>query len=215
MRIRHHLLASAGLVGLLSAAAVAAPPGGGGRPGGMPSQSHPAAPSMPAGRPATAPSPLGGATSAPDTDRGRSEGKGRTDTATAGTRTTGAVVSFSGTTLTLKLPNGTTKTFTVSANAGGQLRPGTPVVVTTNPSGGVLAIVPANQSITGTVVGVTKTAVTLMLPNGRTQTVNVASQAAAHMNLAPGSAVTLTSNNGGMTATKIFVHPSPRPAPTR
>ncbi|HEV2262875.1 MAG TPA: hypothetical protein VGR69_11365 [Candidatus Rubrimentiphilum sp.] len=215
MRIRHYIpLAGAGLAALLSAAALAAPPGGvgGGRPGTMP-----AVPPVgrPIGRPATAPNPngtppVGRATNAPDTDRGRSEGKGRTDT----TRTMGTVASFTGTTLTLKLPTGITKTFTVNAHARGQLKPGAAVVVTTRPnSSSVVSIVPANQSVTGTVVGTTKTTVTLKLPNGRTQTISVASQAAAHMNLTPGSVVTVMSNNGGMTATKIIVRPRPTPSP--
>jgi hypothetical protein len=168
---------------------------------GLPSQSNQGTAHNPNGRP-----PSGAATSAPDTDRGNSEGKGRTDT--AGSHAfVGSVTAFNGTTLTLKLPNGTTKTFTVDAHAHGQLRAhnGQNVAIHVDAQGRVTQIAPADQTISGKVSGVTKNTVTLTLPNGRTQTIGIASQAAAHISLMPGAQATIVSHDGGRTASSITV----------
>ena len=208
------IAAMAALAGLLfTTQAMAAPPGGGGGrppsagpPGGMPGN-MPGFPHMPSGLPNTVPSPLGRPSSAPpDTDRGRSENKGKTDQ-TPSNRTAGTVASFSGTTLTLTLPTGVTKTFTVDAHAFGQLKPqaGQRVVVQSDGTGKVMAVMPADETVSGTVLGSTRQTVTLRLPNGQTRTITVASAAASRLNLQPGMQVTLVSHDAGQTAASVVV----------
>ena len=183
------------------------PPGGvsGGRPagipGGMPQGIHPNGPPSSinpnSGVPATTPA----------TGRGQSgTAPGRTASSTHSKPVVGKVASFSGTTLTLTLPTGVTKTFTVDAHAFGQLKPepGTPVAVASEDGTNADSIVPANQAIQGTVSAVTRNSVTMTLPNGNTVTVVVPAQAAAHVPLKPGSQAILISHDGGFSADEFF-----------
>ncbi|HET7812919.1 MAG TPA: hypothetical protein VFL13_00945 [Candidatus Baltobacteraceae bacterium] len=114
----------------------------------------------------------------------------------------GKVTAVTGSTLTLTLPNGTSKTFKVSASAFGQNKPklGQRLAVAADAQGNATSIMVADQSIRATVASVAKNGVTLKLPNGRTVTMNVASQAVAHMHLTPGQHVTLTTHDGGQTS---------------
>ena len=181
---------------------------GGGPPGGMPGASRNPNPFPPMRQPDANPNgtmPIGKATTPPDTDRGRSEGKGRTDSTMHGKPAIGRVASFSGSTLTLTLPNGTVKTFQVDPHAYGQLKPklGQNLAVETKNGTQASSVVPADQMISGTVISSTLTSVTLKLPNGQTRTIAVAPQAAARMNLSPGVPITVTSHDGGMSAASI------------
>lgn len=175
---------------------------GGGPPGGMPGAARIPNTTTPNGMP-----PIGRPTSAPDTDRGRSEGKGQTDTTSHGKPVIGKVASFNGSTLTLTLPNGTTKTFTVDPHAFGQLRPtpGQNVAVETNNGTEASSVVAADQTISGTVTATSLTSVTIQLPNGQTRTISVAPQAATRMNLSPGVPVTVVSHDGGASAATIRI----------
>jgi molybdopterin-binding protein len=125
-----------------------------------------------------------------------------TQASAAVSTTVGKVAAFNGTTLTLTLPNGTTKSFTVDAHAYGRLRPqnGEAVAVQTDARGNVVGIAAAKQRSSATVTGVSKNDVTLKLPNGRTLTVAVAPQAAAHMNLTPGAQVSVSTHDGFQSA---------------
>jgi len=196
---------------LLWPASVGAHPGGGppgGTPGGPPV-------GTPGGPPPGVPIsnsngalPIGKATSAPDTDRGHSEGKGRTDVA-PGKPTIGRVATFSGTTLTLTLPTGVSKTFTVDAHAFGQLNvhKGAELAVTSSDGVYATSVTPAEQTIRGTVesVSANTSQVTLSLPNGKTLTIMVAPEAAAHMALSKGIPLTLASHDGGFSADPVVV----------
>ena len=155
-----------------SASAALARPGGG-PPGGGPGAAgaHNPNGTPPIGKPAT----LG-----PDTDRGHSEGKGRTDT--AGKHFLGRVTTIRGEAVTILMPTGTVRTFTVGTALLPTVRVGERVVLFTR-SGGVLVTraAPAVQTVRGTLVGVGKTTVTVLLPNGRMHTITVAPEAAENM----------------------------------
>ena len=219
-------IAGAALAAMLSLSLVAfadargGPPGGGGRPGGIPVGGPPGG--MPGGAripnalpPVTHPNstnpngtpPIGKPTSAPDTDRGRSEGKGQTDTTSHRKPVVGKVASFNGSTLTLTLPNGTTKTFTVDPHAFGQLKPkqGQNVAVEIKNGSEASSVVAADQTIRGTVTASSLTSVTIKLPNGQTRTISIAPQAATRMNLSPGVPVTIVSHDGGASAAAISI----------
>lgn len=203
--MRKRLIGACAATALLGLASIAAAhPGGGpgGVPGGLPGHSAGVPGSI--GNPNGAP-PIGRATNAPDTDRGHSEGKGHTDLHQK--PTVGRVTSFNGSLLTLTLPNGSTKTFAVDSRAFGQLRPakGMRVAVTSNDGAHASLVVPADQTIRGTVSAISKDLVTLKLPNGRQETISVAPQAAANMNLTPGASVIMTSHDGGVTALRVSV----------
>lgn len=151
--------------------------------------------------------PVGRATGAPDTDRGHSEGKGHTDVLKRAMPTVGRVASLHGSRLTLSLPNGTRKTFSVDARAFGQMRParGESVAVESDDGMRASSIAPADRTIRGNLTAVSRDTVTLKLPNGRTQTIFVAPEAAARMNLSPGTPLTVISHDGGASATQIRV----------
>ncbi|GAC1389043.1 MAG: hypothetical protein NVSMB31_04360 [Vulcanimicrobiaceae bacterium] len=211
-RVAPAALAAALTAAFATGGALAAGRGAGGGPpagvgGGMMGQPHGPA-SMPGSNNPNGMPPIGRpASPGPDTDRGHSEGQGKNDQSVAANvrPTVGKVASFSGTTLTLKLPNGTTKTFTVNEHAFGQLKPaaGQDLAVRSKNGTDVDSVVPANTTITGSVKSVTRSAVTLLLPNGRTVTVNVAPQAVAHLKLTPGSQATLVSQDGGFSVSGI------------
>jgi len=169
-----------------------------GPPAGVPTHGMPASvPPVRVPMPITAPQPqmppqaMNRPATAPDMMRGRT--------------TVGRVTAFSGTTLTLMLPTGVTKTFTVDAHAFGQLKPkvGQNLAVRSEDGSRVGSAVVADQTIRGTVASTTRDSVTLTLPNGRTETLMVASQAATRMNLTPGSKVVVTTHDGGMSAAHI------------
>lgn len=177
-------------------------------PAGVPGDVH--APSLPnpggianPGNP-NGTTPVGAPGKRGDTDRGRSEGKGNDDLA-HGQRLVGKVASFHGSTLTLLLPNGTTKTYTVDPHAVGQMKPTRGESLAVESSDGMRAttIVDADQTIDGSVASMTKDSLTLRLPNGKTQTLSVAASALAHMNLQPGTDVRVTSHDGGASASRI------------
>lgn len=187
-------------------------PGGiGGPPGGMPGGAR--IPTtlppviQPNSRNPNGTPPVGKSTSAPDTARGRSEGKGQTDTTSHGKPVVGKVASFNGSTLTLTLPNGTTKTFTVDPHAFGQLKPkqGQNVAVEMKNGSEASSVVAADQTIRGTVTASSLTSVTIKLPNGQTRTISVAPQAATRMKLSPGVPVTIVSHDGGASAAAISI----------
>lgn len=142
-----------------------------------------------------------------DTDRGRSEGKGHNDTMHGKNVVVGTVVSLNGTLLTLRLPNGTTKTFTVNPRAFGQRtpQPGQQIAIRTNDGMRADSFADANQTIRGTIVAANTSMLTLKLPNGRTQTIWVAPSAATRINLTPGMPVTITTHDGGASAASIIV----------
>jgi len=221
--MKHHLRFIPALAAAVTlsagGSAWAAPPAGvpAGPPAGVPTHGMPSTlPPVTVPRPVTppqpqsAPQPVGAPSpgTAPDTDRGRSDGRGQTDATTHGRMTVGRVAAFSGTTLTLTLPTGVTKTFTVDAHAYGQLKPqvGQNLAVSSSDGTHVGAAVAADQTIRGTVSSVTRDTVTLMLPNGRSQTISVASQAATRMNLTPGTKVTIVSHDGGQSAAHIGIN---------
>ncbi len=151
--------------------------------------------------------PVGKAAGAPDTDRGRSEGKGHTDLLRQEKPTVGRVASFSGSRLTLSLPDGTSKTFSVDAHAFGQMRPtrGESVAVESGDGVHARSVAAADRTIRGSLTAVSRDTVTLKLPNGRTQTISVAPEAATRMNLSPGMPLTVISHDGGASATQIRV----------
>jgi len=107
----------------------------------------------------------------------------------------------------LTLPNGTTKTFTVDPHAFGQLKPqpGQKVAVDSQNGTEANSVVAADQTISGTVTAASLTSVTIQLPNGQTRTISVARQAAGRMNLTPGVPVTVTSHDGGASASEISI----------
>lgn len=191
----------------------AIPPAGvpAGPPAGVPSHGMPVTvPPVTVPRPATIPQPVGAPSpgTAPDTDRGRSEGRGQTDATMHGQLTVGRVAAFTGTTLTLTLPTGVMKTFTVDAHAFGQMKPqiGENLAVRSADGVRIGSAVAADQTIRGTVSSATRDTVTLMLPNGRTQTIAVASQASTRMNLTPGTKVTIVSHDGGRSAAQVAIN---------
>lgn len=132
---------------------------------------------------------------------GRSAQTGLRSSTTA-TTAVGTVTAFSGTTLTVTLPNRAVKTFTVDAHAAAamNLRRGAQVAVGLDAKGDVVSFAPANQTLHATVASVAKSNVTLRLPNGRSLTIALAPQAAARMNLTPGANVEVTTHDGFRTA---------------
>ncbi|MFN2529068.1 MAG: hypothetical protein ABR584_10180 [Candidatus Baltobacteraceae bacterium] len=212
-RTSHNSLAAAAICALVLSGSAAfahgGPPAGagGGRPGGMPQGvpgGMPQGINRPSGTPGSMNPNSAVPTTAPPTGRGQSgTAPGRTANTTSARPTVGKVASFSGTTLTLTLPTGQIKTFTVDAHAFGQLKPGTPVAVTSQDGTTADTIAPANQMVTGTVSSVTRNSVTMTLPNGKTVTVMVPSQAAGHIPLTPGSQAQIISNDGGFSASQV------------
>lgn len=199
----HGVGVGAGVSGGVSAGVnVGVPPAG--VPGGVhvPSAPNPGGITNPGNPNGTA--PIGAPGTRGDTDRGHSEGKGNNDLV-RGQRLIGKVASLQGSTLTLMLPNGTTKSFLVDPHAFGQMRPlrGKSVAIESSDGTRANTVVDADQTIDGSVTGMTKDSVTLRLPNGKTQTLSVAGAALAHMNLKPGTHVRVTSHDGGASASRI------------
>lgn len=136
---------------------------------------------------------------------GRSVGAAGGSSSTIAATSVGKVSAFSGNSLTLMLPNGTTKSFAVSAAGFGAALPrvGDRLAVSTDAAGNVVSIAAADQSLRATVTRITKNGVVLALANGRTIAVNLASKIVSKLKLKDGSAVDIATHDGGRTSTLI------------
>jgi len=125
-------------------------------------------------------------------------------------RVLATVTSISGTALKLTLWNGESKTFTLNADALPQLHPqvGQKVIVESDQAGAMVDIVPADQTITGTVVTSAANTVTLRLDGGQTRTFTLAASAALMLSkLQPGMHVTVVSHDAWESAASIAIIP--------
>jgi molybdopterin-binding protein len=175
--------------------ALAAPGGAHGAPGGLGPK--------PNGVP-----PVGAPAVHGDTDRGHSEGKGRNDLGK--THVIGTVSAINGNMVTVRSGKNTVQTFTLTPAQAAEVRSGEHIVFFTN-GATVTRIAPANMTLHATVLNVVpsslshKTMVTVRLPNGRTQTMIVANEAAENMKLRKGEPVVLTTTNAFLTQPTITV----------
>ena len=174
--------------------ALAAPGGAHGAPGAKPN----------------GPPPVGAPAVHGDTDRGHSEGKGRNDLGK--THVIGTVSAINGNMVTIRSGKNTVQTFTLTPAQAAEVRSGEHIVLFTNGTV-VNRLEPANMTLHGVVTGVVpnsvsrKTMVTVRLPNGRTQTMIVANEAAENMKLRKGEPVVLTTTNAFLTQPTITVVP--------
>jgi molybdopterin-binding protein len=186
------------LSALLASGPVYAAPGG--HPGGPPA-GHGANPN--------GTHPVGAPVIKGDTDRGRSEGKGRNDL--HGAHVLGRVASVSGNMVTVRMSNGTTQTFTLTPAQVAEIRSGEHVVFFTNGATNVTRIAPADVSFRGVVTSVVpnsashKSTVTVRLPNGKLRTITVANEAAENMRLREGKPVIVTTTTGFLTQPTVTV----------
>lgn len=192
---------------LSASAALAGPPGGGigigaGAHGGIgvgappvgvpPIQQPPA--HVP---PVSVPKPLG--TSVPPAN---ANVNGRTNAGAHGALSAGVlhgtISAVSGTTVTLKLSDGTTQNYTVSSQTASRLRSDVNKTIAYRVQNGTLTLVAAGTApMQGTLAGITGSTAQIKLANGTTQTYTVSAQQAAWLRAHAGKHIAFwTSANG-------------------
>jgi hypothetical protein len=143
--------------------------------------------------------PIGMPSTNGDTDRGKSEGRGKNDLRA---HFVGNISSISGSTVTLRTRTGLLKTFVVTPEEAAEIRNGQHIVMFTS-GGAVTRFEPADEALHGTLVSDTKTTVTLRLPNGKLRTITVAPEAAENMALRKGEPVIVSTTTAFTTPALI------------